>query len=47
MNMFIKARELFERDFASSQEVKQVNASVQGGKEKAKKSQPKVKRFKK
>ncbi|QHE51603.1 hypothetical protein [Pontibacillus sp. HMF3514] len=47
MNMFIKARELFERDFASSQEVKQINTSVQGGKEKTKKSQSKVRRFKK
>ncbi|MFC0524336.1 hypothetical protein ACFFGV_12245 [Pontibacillus salicampi] len=30
MNMFIKARELFEKDYQASQEVAQYNASVQG-----------------
>ncbi|MFC0525601.1 hypothetical protein ACFFGV_18620 [Pontibacillus salicampi] len=42
MNMYIKARELFEKDYQSSQEVKHYNASMQGGKGKASKSQPKL-----
>ncbi|KGX85122.1 hypothetical protein [Pontibacillus litoralis] len=30
MNIFIKARELFEKDYQMSQEVKHYNASSQG-----------------
>ncbi|MYL33668.1 hypothetical protein GLW08_19150 [Pontibacillus yanchengensis] len=44
MNMFIKARELFEKDYQTSQEVNHYNASMQGGKTKATKSQNKLRR---
>ncbi len=46
MNMFFKARELFEKDFEASQEVKQYNTSMQGGKAKANKSLLKFKKKK-
>lgn len=45
MNMFIKARELFEKDYQTTQEVKHYNSSMQGGKGKIKGTQPKLKRF--
>ncbi len=44
MNMFFKARELFEKDYQTSQEVKHYNVSMQGGKEKTNQSQPKLRR---
>ncbi|MYL34697.1 hypothetical protein GLW08_03090 [Pontibacillus yanchengensis] len=44
MNMFVKARGLFEKDYQSSQEITHYNASMQGGKSRASKSQAKLRR---
>ncbi|MFC0522033.1 hypothetical protein ACFFGV_00320 [Pontibacillus salicampi] len=44
MHMFIKARELFEKDYQASQEVNHYNSSIQGNKVKPNKSQSKLRR---